>query len=124
VNGQSYGGEHRSRCYSGQVLEVDWDLLASVRSLVDVGTEPSVTAQGQVTSLIIPTFELDATIRGIWTRLNPGKTAVPPHLAVMARTSRRTSPWERTCRSRTCVASPHAFHGACLCAGRRRRSGS
>jgi hypothetical protein len=124
-----------------EILEVDWDLLASIRSLVDVdldpellrdklrsaclGTgrlgpwtvpclslpaqllfhqgyatgptdrhdmavlralkgEPSVTAEGRATSLIIPTFELDATLRRIWTGLNPGKAALPPHLTVMA----------------------------------------
>ena len=123
-----------------EVLEVNWDLLASIRSVVDVdldppvlraklrstclgtgrlgpralpclslpaqllfhqgyaqgptdrhdlgvlrdlGGEPSVAAGGRATSLIIPMFELDATLRQIWTRLNPGKTALPPHLTVI-----------------------------------------
>jgi lincosamide nucleotidyltransferase A/C/D/E len=127
--------------YVIQVLEVDWELLASVPSLVDgeldpklvreslrsaclgsgrlgaralpclslpaqflfhqghppastdrhdpavlrsLAAEPSVTAAGRETALIIPTFELDATLRQIWARGNPGRAALPPHLNVMS----------------------------------------
>jgi len=55
--------------------------MAVLRSL---GAEPSVTAAGRETALINPTFELDPTLRQIWTGLNPGRAALPPHLTVMS----------------------------------------
>ncbi len=46
--------------------------------------EPSGTWAGRETALISPTFELDATLRQIWTGFSRGRLALPPHVTVMS----------------------------------------